>query len=87
MDGNIGVDLTRRPLVVPPAMGVYAEKHELFQLFEEMLKTLIVDRPADPLEAVVAFLRQRPGPASTELTPRLRVSRLGIKGSRLPYAC
>ena len=40
LDGNIGLDATRRPVRVPPAFAHYLEKHEIFTLFEVTLLAL-----------------------------------------------
>ena len=33
-DGNIGIDQSKRPLVVDPSFAAYAEKHNVFDLLE-----------------------------------------------------
>lgn len=58
-DGNIGIDQSKRPLVVDPSFAAYAEKHNVFDLLEGMTKDLIVSQPPDPLEFIIAFLKQR----------------------------
>lgn len=58
-DGNIGLDAARRPVRVPPAFAHYLEKHEVFTMFETLMKQLLIERPADPLDWMIQFL-QRP---------------------------
>ena len=33
-DGNIGIDQSKRPLVIDPSFAAYAEKHNVFDLLE-----------------------------------------------------
>lgn len=61
-DGNIGIDSSKRPLTVNPSFAAYAEKHNVFELLEEMTKDLVVTQPEDPLEHLLSFLRQQPVP-------------------------
>ena len=51
------VDQTKRPLRVPPDFATYAEEHDIFPLFEEMVKSLVIHRPSDMLQHVKEFLQ------------------------------
>ncbi|XP_050782596.1 adenylate kinase 8 isoform X1 [Gopherus flavomarginatus] len=52
------MDATSRPLRVPPEMGVYAEKHELFQLLQNMLEGLLIHKPDEPIQYMISHLKQ-----------------------------
>ncbi|KAI8899563.1 adenylate kinase-domain-containing protein [Globomyces pollinis-pini] len=39
----------------------YAEKHELFDLFQELLSKLIIARPADPYQFMIDYFAKPPG--------------------------
>nr|XP_033818105.1 adenylate kinase 8 isoform X3 [Geotrypetes seraphini] len=51
------MDATARPLRIPPEMGVYAEKHKIFDLIQKMLERLLVDRPEDPIQYLINHLK------------------------------
>uniref|UniRef100_A0A8D0BMU3 Nucleoside-diphosphate kinase n=1 Tax=Salvator merianae TaxID=96440 RepID=A0A8D0BMU3_SALMN len=50
------MDATRRPFCVPPEMGLYAEKHRLFQLMQGMLEGLLMHKPDDPISFLMKQL-------------------------------
>ncbi|XP_038230899.1 adenylate kinase 8 isoform X4 [Dermochelys coriacea] len=52
------MDATSRPLRVPPEMGIYAEKHELFQLLQNMLEGLLIHKPDEPIQYMISHLKQ-----------------------------
>uniref|UniRef100_K7FK34 Uncharacterized protein n=1 Tax=Pelodiscus sinensis TaxID=13735 RepID=K7FK34_PELSI len=52
------MDATSRPLRVPPEMGMYAEKHELFQLLQNMLEGLLIHKPDEPIQFMISHLKQ-----------------------------
>lgn len=60
VDGNIGLGPSKRPLVVDPSFAAWAEKHRVFELLEGMTKDLIITQPEDPLEHMLAYLKQKP---------------------------
>lgn len=49
--------------------SVYAQKHGLFDLFEGLVKDLIKDKPADPLDYMIHALRRSPVPRVIVLGP------------------
>ncbi|XP_067398001.1 adenylate kinase 8 isoform X2 [Emydura macquarii macquarii] len=52
------MDATSRPLRVPPEMGFYAQKHELFQLLQNMLEGLLIHKPDEPIQYMISHLKQ-----------------------------
>ncbi|XP_003229468.1 adenylate kinase 8 [Anolis carolinensis] len=50
------MDATSRPHRIPPAMGVYAEKHKVFQMMQNMTEALLIYRPKDPIEFMIEHL-------------------------------
>lgn len=50
------MDALKRPLAVPPEFNRYAEEKGLFELYERMLKELLVARPEDPLTFLYEYL-------------------------------
>jgi len=52
------MDETKRPLKIPPEFTMYAEKNELFSLYERMIQEVIVAQPGDPLEHMINFLHR-----------------------------
>ncbi|XP_073169952.1 adenylate kinase 8 isoform X2 [Lepidochelys kempii] len=52
------MDATSRPLRVPREMGIYAEKHELFQLLQNMLEGLLIHKPDEPIQYMISHLKQ-----------------------------
>lgn len=52
------MDETKRPLRIPPEFTMYAEKNELFPLFERIIQEVIVAQPVDPIEHIINFLHR-----------------------------
>ena len=51
------VDATQRPLLrISPEFGAYAEDKGVFELFEAMLRELLMARPESPLEFLMKLL-------------------------------
>lgn len=51
------VDALQRPFLrISPEFGTYAEEHGVFQLFEVLLRELLIARPENPLEFLVELL-------------------------------
>ncbi|XP_007425268.1 adenylate kinase 8 [Python bivittatus] len=51
------MDATKRPLYVPPQMGLYAEKHRLFDMMQDLLGGLLIHRPENPLDFLIRQLK------------------------------
>jgi len=47
---------------VPPAFAHYLEKHDVFQLFEDMLKKLLIEQPENPMQYMVDMLKKPEAP-------------------------
>ncbi|KAJ8379716.1 hypothetical protein SKAU_G00004940 [Synaphobranchus kaupii] len=41
-----------------PEMSIYAEKHEIFNLVQSMVTNLLVDKPEDPLQYLIDYLKR-----------------------------
>ncbi|XP_034958088.1 adenylate kinase 8 isoform X1 [Zootoca vivipara] len=52
------MDATRRPIHIPPQMGLYAEKHRLHQIMQEMLQGLLIHKPEEPIDFLIKQLNQ-----------------------------
>ncbi|PFX30351.1 adenylate kinase 8-like [Stylophora pistillata] len=52
------MDATKKPLLIPPEFSNYAEKHNIFQIYESLLTKLIIEQPADPLTYMIGLLEQ-----------------------------
>lgn len=52
------MDETKKPLTVPPEFTMYAEKNELFSLYERMIQEVIVSQPVDPIDHMINFLHR-----------------------------
>ena len=50
------MDATKKPLLIPPEFSNYAEKHEIFQTIEHLIKQLVIHQPDDPLQYLVNLL-------------------------------
>ncbi|XP_063172260.1 adenylate kinase 8 [Candoia aspera] len=51
------MDATKRPLYIPPQMGLYAEKHRLFEIMQDLLGGLLIHRPENPLDFLIRQLK------------------------------
>lgn len=58
----MAIDKTKRPLKIPPQFQLYAEEHGLFDLYHRMLERLVIDKPDDPLEYMLNWLRRESDP-------------------------
>ncbi|XP_064210585.1 adenylate kinase 8 isoform X2 [Anguilla rostrata] len=52
------MDATTKPLRIPPEMSIYAETHEIFDLVQLMVTNLLVDKPEDPLQYLIDYLKR-----------------------------
>ncbi|KAK3538902.1 hypothetical protein QTP86_020172 [Hemibagrus guttatus] len=52
------MDATVKPLRIPPDMSVYAEKHEIFELIQSLVRNLLIDKPEDPLQYLIGLLKR-----------------------------
>ncbi|KAH0617258.1 hypothetical protein JD844_029145 [Phrynosoma platyrhinos] len=52
------MDATGKPHRVPPAMGIYAEKHNIFQLMQNMTEALLIYQPPDPIDFMIEHLKK-----------------------------
>lgn len=51
------VDAIGRPFLrISPEFGTYAEENGVFELFEAMLRELLISRPENPLEFLMKLL-------------------------------
>ncbi|XP_063345452.1 adenylate kinase 8 [Pelmatolapia mariae] len=62
------MDETARPLRIPPQTFVYADKHNVAQLVQSMLCSLVIDQPDDPISYLIGLLQR-----STDDVPRVMV--------------
>lgn len=51
------MDATKRPLHVPPEMGLYAEHHRLFHIMRGMLTSLLMHEPEEPVDFLIKYLK------------------------------
>uniref|UniRef100_UPI00398F605E adenylate kinase 8 isoform X2 n=1 Tax=Pristiophorus japonicus TaxID=55135 RepID=UPI00398F605E len=52
------MDASKKPLRISPELGVYAEKHGVFQMLQRMLQCLLVDKPMDPIQFMIDHLKK-----------------------------
>uniref|UniRef100_A0A671S9T7 Adenylate kinase 8 n=1 Tax=Sinocyclocheilus anshuiensis TaxID=1608454 RepID=A0A671S9T7_9TELE len=52
------MDATIRLLRIPPEMAIYAEKHDIFHLVQTLVRKLMVDKPEDPIQHLINFLKR-----------------------------
>ncbi|XP_051749818.1 adenylate kinase 8 isoform X2 [Ctenopharyngodon idella] len=52
------MDATVRHLRIPPEMAIYAEKHDIFHLVQTLVRNLMVDKPEDPIQYLINFLKR-----------------------------
>ncbi|XP_060762712.1 adenylate kinase 8 isoform X2 [Neoarius graeffei] len=52
------MDATVKPLRIPPEMSTYAQKHEIFDLIQILMRNLVIDKPEDPIQYLIALLRR-----------------------------
>ncbi|XP_038638080.1 adenylate kinase 8 isoform X1 [Scyliorhinus canicula] len=51
------MDATKKPFRISPELGVYAEKHGIFQILQRMLQCLLVDKPMEPIQYMIDHLK------------------------------
>ncbi|UJR14152.1 hypothetical protein I4U23_001147 [Adineta vaga] len=52
------MDNTTRPSTISPEFSLYAEKNEIFELFQRCISSLLIDRPDDPLIYLIDLLQR-----------------------------
>ncbi|XP_041644058.1 adenylate kinase 8 [Cheilinus undulatus] len=52
------MDETTKRLRVPPQMGYYADKHNIFHLLQNMVSSLVIDQPEDPISYMINLLQR-----------------------------
>ncbi|XP_040897957.1 adenylate kinase 8 [Toxotes jaculatrix] len=52
------MDETVRPLRIPPQISLYAHKHSIFHLLQDMLSSLVIDQPDDPVSFLISQLQR-----------------------------
>ncbi|XP_067825875.1 adenylate kinase 8 isoform X1 [Heptranchias perlo] len=52
------MDARHKRLRISPELGVYAEKHGVFQTLQRMLQCLLVDRPDDPIQYMIDHFKK-----------------------------
>ncbi|CAL8294614.1 unnamed protein product [Gadus morhua 'NCC'] len=52
------MDETVKPVRIPPEMSIYAEKHDIFDLVQTMVSSLMVDKPDDPISYLMSLLKR-----------------------------
>lgn len=52
------MDQTARPLQIPPSFALYAEKHNLYDLYHDLISQLLIHKPADPIQFLVETLEK-----------------------------
>nr|NP_001155275.1 radial spoke protein AK58 [Ciona intestinalis]BAH59278.1 radial spoke protein AK58 [Ciona intestinalis] len=52
------MDATKKPLRIPPSFGVYAEEHGIFDMYKRLLCQLIIDKPVEPLQYLIDWLKR-----------------------------
>jgi len=55
----VKMDALKRPLRIPMEFSRYAEEKGIFELYEIMLKELLVHKPEDPLKFLHEFLGRK----------------------------
>ncbi|XP_027018590.2 adenylate kinase 8 isoform X2 [Tachysurus fulvidraco] len=56
--GNKKMDATDKPLRIPMEMSMYAEKHEIFDLIQTLVRNLLIDKPEDPIQYLIGLLKR-----------------------------
>merc|ERR1712131_114940 len=51
------LDSTQRPLKIPQKFTIYPERNDVFDVFERMMSSLIISKPADPLKYMIDWLQ------------------------------
>eukprot|EP00049_Salpingoeca_infusionum_P026878 m.28626 g.28626 ORF g.28626 m.28626 type:complete len:481 (-) comp9057_c0_seq1:111-1553(-) len=81
------MDLTRRPFEVPPDFATYAERHNIYDTLEGLMKTLLIEQPQDVFATMKEFLQRKavlnvilfgpPGSGKSTLATKI-VEKLGV---------
>ncbi|XP_013793961.1 adenylate kinase 8-like [Limulus polyphemus] len=50
------MDALQRPFRILPEFCLYAEKHEIFELFQNLLEKIVIEKPDDPLKFLIKQL-------------------------------
>uniref|UniRef100_H2Z0X8 Nucleoside-diphosphate kinase n=1 Tax=Ciona savignyi TaxID=51511 RepID=H2Z0X8_CIOSA len=56
------MDATKKPLRIPPSFGVYAEEHGIFDMYKRLLCQLIINKPTEPIQYVIDWLKRDNNP-------------------------
>merc|ERR1712131_3441 len=51
------LDSTQRPLKIPQKFTIYPERNDVFDVFERMMSSLIISKPADPIKYMIDWLQ------------------------------
>ena len=68
------LDSTQRPLKIPPKFAIYLEKNDIFDLFERMMSSLVINKPGDPMKFLISWLQN-------DNSRQIRASIVGPAGS------
>jgi len=71
------MDATKRPLLIPPEFGTYAEKHGIFEMYKRLIEQLIIHKPNDPLAFLIELLQRE-----KEDVPRIMILGPPASGKR-----
>lgn len=71
------MDATKRPLLIPPEFGTYAERHGIFEMYKRLIEQLIIHKPNDPLAFLIELLQRE-----NEDVPRIVVLGPPASGKR-----
>nr|CAB3220769.1 AK58 radial spoke protein [Phallusia mammillata] len=52
------MDATKKPLRIPPEFGIYAEEHGIFDMYKRLLSQLIIDKPEEPIQFMIDWLKR-----------------------------
>ncbi|KAM9743950.1 adenylate kinase 8 isoform 2-T2 [Menidia menidia] len=52
------MDETVRPLRIPPEMSVYADQHQVAQLMQNLMSSLVIHQPDDPISFLIKELQR-----------------------------
>ncbi|KAM7415495.1 hypothetical protein PAMA_017821 [Pampus argenteus] len=52
------MDETVKPLRIPPQMSVYADKHNILHLVQDMVMSLVINQPDDPICYLISLLQR-----------------------------
>ncbi|KAI5613027.1 adenylate kinase 8, partial [Silurus asotus] len=52
------MDATTKPLRIPPELSIYAQKHEIFDLMQSLVRNLVIDKPKDHIQYLIGLLKR-----------------------------